>query len=264
MRVKPTALVGLAIWLLYVAIVVIMQKTSGVPYTEFSDSTANMWRGVIPSLLVGSLVVTALAFWMRWWTAALRDQHRTRVGWTLIAPAIFLIIALGNFAFTDWGNISAGFVLVALVLGILVGFAEEIVCRGLLLVGLRGSFHEVAVWALTCVCFGLMHGVNIFLGASVGPTVTQVIAAAMQGSAFYILRRYYGSLIWAMALHGLWDMSIFVQTQSDGPVNLLAALIWPVSILAVVGGFVVARRTARGPVEDYARGPEATPVAATT
>jgi membrane protease YdiL (CAAX protease family) len=223
-----------------------------------------MWRGVIPSLLVGSLVVAALAFWMRWWAPALRDQHRTRVGWTLIAPAIFLIIALGNFAFTDWGNISAGFVLVALVLGILVGFAEEIVCRGMLLVGLRGSFHEVAVWALTCVCFGFMHGVNIFLGASVGPTVTQVIAAAMQGSAFYILRRYYGSLIWAMALHGLWDMSIFVQTQSDGPVNLLAALIWPVSILAVVGGFVVARRTARGPVEDYARGPEATPVAATT
>jgi len=256
MRVKPTAIVGVAIWLLYVAIVVIMQKTSGIPYTEFGDSTANMWRGIIPSLLIGSLVIAALAFWMRWWGAAMRDQYRTKVGWALIAPAVFLLIALGNFAFTDWGNISAGFLLVALVLGILVGFAEEIVCRGMLLVGLRGTFHEVAVWAFTCVLFGLMHGVNIFLGASVGPTVTQVIAAGMQGSAFYILRRYYGTLVWAMALHGLWDMSIFVQTQSDGGVNLLALLIWPVSILAVVGGFMVARRTAQGPVEDYAKGPQ--------
>lgn len=256
MRVKPTALVGVAIWLLYVAIVVIMQKGSGIPYTDFGDSTANMWRGVIPSLLVGSLVIAALAFWMRWWGTALRDQHRTRVGWTLIAPGIFLLIALGNFAFTDWGNTSAGFLLVALALGILVGFAEEIVCRGMLLVGLRGTFHEVGVWALTCVLFGFMHGVNIFLGASIAPTVTQVIAAAMQGSAFYILRRYYGTLVWAMALHGLWDMSIFVQAQSDGPVNLLAVLIWPVSILAAIGGFVVARRTTQGPVEDYARGPK--------
>ncbi len=256
MRIKPTALVGVAIWLLYVAIVVIMQKTSGIPYTEFGDTTANMWRGVIPSLLVGSVVISGLALWMRWWSAAWRDQHRTRVGWTLIAPGLFLLIALGNFAFTDWGNISAGFLLVAFVLGVLVGFAEEIVCRGMLLVGLRGTFHEVGAWALTCVLFGFMHGVNIFLGASAGPTAIQVIGAAMQGSAFYILRRYYGTLIWAIALHGLWDMSIFVQTQSEGPVNVLALLIWPVSILAVIGGFIVARRTAQGPVEEYARGPE--------
>lgn len=262
MRVKPTALVGIAIWVLYVAIIVVMQKTSGVPYTEFGDSTGNMWRGVIPSLAVGSLVVAGIAVGIGWWGAAMRDQHRTRVGWTLIAPAIFLVIALGNFAFTDWGNISAGFVLVALVLGILVGFAEEIVCRGLLLVGLRGTFHEVAVWALTCVLFGFMHGVNIFLGAAIGPTVTQVILAALQGSAFYILRRYFGTLVFAMLLHGFWDMSIFVQAQSDGPVNVLGLLLWPASILAVIAGFVVARRTAEGPVEDYAKGAAPAPAAA--
>lgn len=256
MRVKPTAVIGVAIWLLYVAIVVIMQKTSGIPYTEFGDSTSNMWRGAIPGLVVGSVIIAGLALVMRWWRAAIRDQHCTRIGWTLIAPGVFLLIALGNFAFTDWGNISAGFILVAFVLGVFVGFAEEIVCRGMLLVGLRGTFQEVAVWALTCVLFGLMHGVNIFLGAAAGPTAIQVLSAAMQGSAFYILRRYYGSLVWAMALHGLWDMSIFVQTQSDGPVNVLALLIWPVSILATIGGFVVARRTAQGPVEDYAQGPK--------
>ena len=79
----------------------------------------------------------------------------------------------------------------------------------------------------------------------------------MQGSAFYILRRYYGTLVWAMVLHGLWDMSIFVQAQSDGPVNVLSLLVWPTSILAVIAGFVVARRTAEGPLEDYAKAPAA-------
>lgn len=252
-RIKPTALIGVAVWLLYVAIVVIMQKTSGIPYTDFGDSTGNMWRGIIPSLVVGSLVIAGLAAWMGWWGPALRDQHRTRVGWALIAPAIYLLIVIGNFAVTDWGNVSAGFLLVALALGVFVGFAEEIVCRGMLLVGLRGTFHEVAVWALTCLLFGMMHGVNVFLGAPVGSTVSQVILAGLQGSAFYILRRYFGTLVWAMVLHGLWDMSIFVQDQSGGGLNFLGILIWPAAVVALIGGFVTARRTAEGPVEEYAK-----------
>ncbi|MFN8184640.1 MAG: CPBP family intramembrane glutamic endopeptidase [Candidatus Nanopelagicales bacterium] len=263
MRVKPTALVGVGIWLLYVAIVLVMQKSSGVPYTAFGDSIGNMWRGVIPSLFVGSLVMAGLAVWLGWWGPALRDRHRTRVGWALIPPVIYLIIVMGNFATTDWGNIGAEFLLVAVALGVLVGFAEEFVCRGLLLVGLRGTFHEVSAWAVTCVLFGLMHGLNILLGAPAGSTVVQIVDAAMAGSAYYILRRYFGTLVWAMALHGLWDTSIFVHDQSGGGVSLLGLLNWPAAILSVVAGFVVARRTARGPLEDYARGAgEAVPAGA--
>jgi len=254
MRVKPTALVGIGIWLLYVTIIVILQKSSGIPYTDFGDSTSNMWQGIIPSLAVGSAVIGLLGMWMGWWGAAIRDQHRTRVGWTLIAPVIYLVIAAGTFAGTDWGKVSGGFLLVALSLGILVGFAEELVCRGMLLVGLRGSFHEVAVWALTCVFFGIMHGANIFLGAPVRDTVMQVVMAGVQGSAFYILRRYFGTLVWAMLLHGLWDMSIFVHDQSGAGVALVGALVWVALPFALVGGFVVARRTQQGPVEDYAVG----------
>lgn len=256
MRVKPIAVIGVGVWLVYLVIVVVLQKASGIPYTDFGSTTGNMWRGVIPSLVIGSLVIAGVAVWFGWWSAAMRDRHRTRIGWTLIAPGVFLVIALSNFAFTDWGSVSPGFLLVALVMGVFVGFAEELVCRGILLVGLRGTFHEVAAWALTCLLFGVMHGLNIFLGAAAGPTLLQVVAAAMQGSAFYVLRRYFGVLAWAMVLHGLWDMSIEVHAVSGAPVNVVALLVWPVSILALVAGFVVARRTARGPLEDYAVGEE--------
>lgn len=258
MRVKPAALVGIGIWLLYVAIVVVLQKASGIPYTDFGDSTSNMWRGTVLSLAVGAVVIGLLGLWMGWWGAAVRDEHRTRVTWTLIAPVIYLVIVVGTFAGTDWSRVSAGFLLVALVLGILVGFAEEFVCRGMLLVGLRGTFHEVTVWALTCVLFGIMHGVNIFLGAPVTSTVLQVVMAGVQGSAFYILRRYSGTLVWAMLLHGLWDMSIFVHEQSGADPALVGALIWVALPFALVGGFVVARRTQQGPVEDYAVGASTT------
>lgn len=254
MRVKPTALIGVGIWLLYVAIVVALQKTSGVPYTDFGDSTSNLWRGIIPSLAVGALVIGLLGLWLGWWGAAMRDEHRTRVGWALIAPAIYLVIVIGTLAGTDWGNISAGFLLAALVMGILVGFAEEFVCRGMLLVGLRGNFHEVAVWALTCVLFGMMHGINIFLGAPIGSTMFQIVTAGVQGSAFYILRRHFGLLVWAMVLHGLWDMSLLVHEQSGADPSPIGALTWVALPFALVGGFVVARRTKNGAVEDYAVG----------
>ena len=133
-----------------------------------------------------------------------------------------------------------------------MGFAEEFVCRGMLLVGLRGSLREVAVWASTSLLFGLMHGLNIFLGAPVADTATQLAVAAVQGSAFYILRRYFGTLVWAMLLHGLWDMSIFVHDQSGAGPAVVGVLVWVAVPFALVGGFVTARRTQLGQLEDYA------------
>jgi hypothetical protein len=254
MRVTPTALVAVGVLLLYAAIVVGVQKLSGIPYTDFGDSTSAMVRSVIPSLALGAAAVALLGWWTGWWGAALRDRHRTRVGWTLTAPVIYLVITLGTFAATDWGNISGGFLLVALALGILVGFAEEFVCRGLLIVGLRGTFHEVAVWALTCILFGFMHGVNVLLGAPVSDTAVQVAMAAVQGSAFYILRRHFGTLVWAMLLHGLWDMSVFVHAQSGASPAVVGAAVWVALPFALIGGLVVARRTHEGPLEDYAVG----------
>jgi len=97
-----------------------------------------------------------------------------------------------------------------------------------------------------------MHGLNIFLGAPVRDTVTQVVMAGVHGSAFYSLRRHFGTLVWAMLLHGLWDMSIFVHQQSGADSAVVGALVWVALPFALVGGFVVARRTQQGPVEDYA------------
>lgn len=254
MRIKPTALIGIGIWLVYGVVVVLIQKFSGIPYDEFSDSAGNMWRASVLSLAVGAAVIALLGLWLGWWGVAMRDQHRIRLKWTLIAPVIYLLVALATLGTSDWGNVTMAFLVVAIVLGILVGFAEEFLCRGLLLVGLRGSFHEVAVWLLTCVLFGVMHGANILLGAPVQGTVQQVVMAMIQGSAFYILRRYFGTLVIAMLLHGFWDMAVFVNASSGAPASLVTLLPYLAAPFAVIGGFVVARRTQQGAVEDYAKG----------
>jgi membrane protease YdiL (CAAX protease family) len=99
-----------------------------------------------------------------------------------------------------------------------------------------------------------MHGANILLGAPVQGTVSQVVTAAIQGSGFYILRRYFGTLVVAMLLHGFWDMAIFVNASSGAPVTVFSLLPYLAMPFALIGGFVVALRTQRGTVEDYAKG----------
>jgi hypothetical protein len=34
------------------------------------------------------VAIWLLGWWLGWWGRALRDEHRTRVGWALIAPVI--------------------------------------------------------------------------------------------------------------------------------------------------------------------------------
>ncbi len=252
MRRQPTALIGIGLWVLYIAIILVVQGTSGIPYTDVGDSAANMWRGAILSLILGAAVMAAATRWLGWWDAALRDTRRSGAGWTLVAPGIYLVMAIGVLASVGWSELTPAFLGAAIALGVFVGFAEEIVCRGLLLVGLRGSVREVWVWLLTCVFFGLMHGLNILLGAAAGETALQVGFAALQGSAFYVLRRVTGSLVWAMMLHGFWDAALFMNVQTDGGTPITSLLNVIAGPVALVAGYVVARRTDAGAREPYA------------
>lgn len=239
MRVRPRPLLGLVALAVYLVIILLIQGTSGIPYTEVSATTGNLWRDAILSVAVASVAVAALATWWGWWQPALVERTRAR-RWTVIAPAFVLVLALLNLVFTKWDNIGSDFVVAGLVVGVVVGFGEEFTTRGLLLVGLRARLREVLVWLFTCLAFGLIHGANILLGAPVADTTLQIVLAAAQGSAFYALRRVTGSLIWAMALHGLWDFSVFVIGTSGGA-NPLAILTFVSAIVSVVFGFLATK-----------------------
>jgi len=233
MRVRPTVWIGFAVVAMYLAIVVVIQKSSGIAYTDFGDSSANLWRAPVLSAAVGSVALVILTTWLGWWRPALRERRRTKARWTIIAPLFTAIAVAGNVATTTWSALSLEFVVGAVALGVFVGFAEELATRGALLVGLRSSTAEVWVALVTALCFGLIHGANIFLGQSVADTVPQIVQAGLQGLAFYILRRVTGTLIWAMVLHGSWDFSLFVQDAAGndgawGGLNLVAIVLAPI------------------------------------
>jgi hypothetical protein len=171
-------------------IVVVIQGTSGVPYTELSASSANLWRDPILSIAGASAVVAALAAWWGWWQPALFERTRAR-RWTVIAPALVLVLALSNL--------------------------------GVHLPRLRAHAQR-----------------EHLLGDPVVGTLQQIVLAGAQGSAFYALRRVSGSLIWAMALHGLRDFSVFMLGTS-GRANPFALLTLVSAVVSVVFGFLATK-----------------------
>lgn len=229
MRVTPRIWIGLAIYVGYVLVIYVVSKLSGVAYTDIGTSAESTWRGAVMDLAVGAVLLTITTWLLGWWKPALFERKRSHHKWPIFVPALMLVVAIVNLSNTDWSQFDASFLLSLLALGIAVGFCEELMSRGLLLTAFRSRFPEVWVWLLTSVLFGAMHLVNAALGAPVVNTLGQVVLAAMTGTSFYIVRRVTGSLIWAMALHGIWDISVF----SVGFAPIGAA--WTLSLVPVIG-----------------------------
>ena len=248
MRIRPRIWIGLAIYVGYVVVIFVVSKLSGVAYTDIGKSAEFTWRGAVLDLAVGAVLLAITTWLLGWWKPALFERKRSQHKWPIVVPALMLVVAVVNLLSTDWSKFDASFILSLLALGVAVGFCEELLARGLLLTAFRSHFREVWVWLLTSALFGGMHIINAALGAPLGVTLGQVVIAAMSGTCFYIVRRVTGSLIWAMALHGLWDVSVFAV--GFAPVDgAWASILGPViGILAVAVVYWVIKGTDEKPV----------------
>ncbi|WP_127475561.1 CPBP family intramembrane glutamic endopeptidase [Microbacterium sulfonylureivorans] len=212
MRVAPKAWIGIAVWATYVVVIFVVGLLSGVPYTDLGDSADTLFRGAVLFLAVGAVVAVVATTVLGWWKPAIREERRSHHKWPVVAPALMAVAVVLTLSLgVDWSRMEGSYVVGLLLLAVLVGFNEEIVTRGLLLTGLRGSVREPLAWFISSALFALMHGVNVLMGAPALDTVQQIGFAFLGGTAFYIVRRVTGSLIWAMVLHGAWDFTTFAS-----------------------------------------------------
>lgn len=224
MRVRPNALIAIALAVGYMAIVGILWVVTGSDYTRIAESPSTLLLGIVVPVGVGAVFLAVAASVLGWWQPALFEK-RAGSGWMWIAPALMLIAGLSTFVARDVTKLNPVYVLTLAVGVALVGFSEEILTRGLGLVGFRGSFSEGWAWFASCLTFGLIHGLNLVFGQAFAPTVQQIITAFFSASVFYVLRRVSGSLVWAMVLHAIWDFcSLSAATIPPGPLGILALL----------------------------------------
>ncbi|MFV0286455.1 MAG: type II CAAX prenyl endopeptidase Rce1 family protein, partial [Demequina sp.] len=180
-RVQPQVWIGVTAWLLYSGLVFVVQKHAAIPYPEWGSSAANLWQAADVSLIAGGVLMALLTGLLGWWKPVLFDRSRARLAWAWIVPIAMTALTVLGLIATDYSAIGPEFLLAALILGLLVGFAEEMMARGVLLTGLRARLGERSVWLLTSLMFGAFHLINLALGApAIG--VVQVVTAGLSGS----------------------------------------------------------------------------------
>ncbi|WP_435742987.1 lysostaphin resistance A-like protein [Microbacterium sp. PMB16] len=193
---------------------------------------------VLP-ILVGGLLLVGFALSIGWLRELFARQPIRGSGWMWIAIVVVLLFNVLHFASVDYGE--AGFEVVAtwLLAGLFIGFAEEVLTRGLVVNIMRKAGHrEIVVAVVSAALFALLHSNNLLTGQSVLATAIQLVYTFAFGICMYLALRVTGTIIAPILLHASTDPSIFLQTAhpADGSLTAIAGL---GNIVVIVVGLVL-------------------------
>lgn len=237
-RIRPRVWLGVVAFLAYLAVFYGIWIFNGIDYARVGESEDTLLKWYVAPLTGGFIVVAILVSLFGWWRPALVEQRRLP-RWAGVVPAVMAAAAIINMIFGDYATVTPTMWVYLVIGSLLVGFNEEMVARGQLIVALRSRFGEMGVWFFSTLLFALLHLPNAFFG--IGPlAILQVFITFGLGSVFYLARRVSGSLVPAMVLHGLWDFSVF---SAHVPYAGLAAPF--IGVAGVIIVVVLLRRTKR-------------------
>lgn len=237
-RIEPGAPVGIAVAIGYTIVFYGLMIALGPDYPDLIKTAGGAWKGAVIPLAAGSIYLIGVITYLRW-DGIFRDSHRfsmTRLLW--LPPILMAGGALIRLPAIPFADIPGDQVLAIICAGILVGFAEETMFRGILLRALRTAGRpEARVILFSSLLFGLFHLSNWAAGAPLGGTLVQVVIASISGAILYMARRGTGLLIAGMALHGFWDTSTFLAGARDGVNGPWVAI--PMVLLAIAAVVVL-------------------------
>ncbi len=163
-----------------------------------------------------------------------------------IAPALVLIPIVIRLVAIDYSAYSSGVLAVAALMGVLVGFSEEVLTRGVAVVLLRrAGYNEWIVALVSSLVFALLHSANLLSGQSilqVGPTIAYTFCF---GVLMYLSMRVTGTIVTPIVLHALTDPTTMLATGGLDELgagtsqNLLLDLTGATTVLLMLGGLVL-------------------------
>ncbi|PRB09082.1 CPBP family intramembrane glutamic endopeptidase [Microbacterium sp. MYb64] len=187
----------------------------------------------------GCVVLIVFAWSIGWLRELFGRQPIRGRGWMWIAVAITLLFNVLHFATIDYATAGAGIVLAWIITGLFIGFAEEVLTRGLVVNLMRKAGHrELTVALVSAALFAAMHAGNMFSGQALLPTLVQLVYTFAFGICMYLALRVTGALIWPILLHATTDPSIFLQSAypAAGPLTGFAA---SGNIVVIIAGLVL-------------------------
>ncbi|MFB8373831.1 CPBP family intramembrane glutamic endopeptidase [Paenibacillus taichungensis] len=230
LRVRPRVGWGVLAYFLYSTVFYAIFLLNGIDYTRVGESERTLLLWYIAPLSGGAVLTITMVTIYGWWRPSLVEGRRLSRS-TMTLPIIMMVIAIVNMLIGDFTRVTPLMWLYLIFGSIMVGFNEEMINRGQLMVALRSRYGETGVWLLSTAMFAVFHLPNMFLGIGAG-ALFQVMIAFGLGSIFYLARRSTGSLVASIFLHGFWDMSVF---SANGATAIpIAGLLAPLLVIAAV------------------------------
>lgn len=235
-------LAGLLMVVAYIAVLLVLEKRSGVPYTDIALTAENTRRGVLIPVAIALALLLVYAVAAGRLSGAFSYSPTIGTAWLWVVPGIIAAGIVYRFARTPWRSLGGRRIAVLAVATALVGVSEELLVRGLLLDHLQDAgFDAVWVAVTTSIVFGLLHGMNVLLGQSVQVTLVQVVGTTLMGLALFTSLALTGSLWVPIVLHALYDLSVMVSSDPERKTAtpLEAAFSLAPSVLAIGVLFVL-------------------------
>lgn len=233
-RHAPTVGRGVALYLGYLAIVFTTWTVNGADYRHIGDTVDSTRRWyALPTLFGSAFLVVALTV-LGWWRLVLFDRNTCGPRWAWILPLTMAAIILNAFLALSPARLSPELLLWSTLGAVGVGFGEEMITRGSLVVGLRSRFTEGQVWLLGTLAFSALHLPNVLFGLPLVAMPIQLALTFIIGGGFFAMRRLSGTLLLPMGLHGLWDSALFLGTASGATPSLLQVAAYPVAIACTI------------------------------
>lgn len=233
-RRSPSVWMGLLLYSGYLAIFFTTWTVNGVDYQRIGESveTTKLWYA-LPTSFGCAFLVVAISM-LGWWRIALFEETRSGPAWVWLLPVVIAGVILNNFLGLQADQLSSELLLWSTLGAVGVGFGEEMITRGSMIVGLRSRFSEVRVWLLSTALFSALHVPNVLFGLPLPEMPFQVLFTFIFGSGMYVIRRLSGTLILPMALHGLWDSSLFLSVSTGVEPSAAQFAVYPLAIVCAI------------------------------
>ena len=236
MEIANPVLVAVGIYLLYLVVVAAIWKINKVAYLTIGESAQSAMRGIVVPIGVGLLMLVIATTLLGWWGDVL-TQSRQGPAWAMVVPVMMAAVAVLNAVRVDYRHPKARSVLPVLAVGVLlVGAAEELLTRGLLVVApQQQGWSLLQVWLLSTALFSLLHAINVAFGVPLAGGALQLVMTFLAGTALFLTLFLTGSLVVAALVHALWDYGTFGRTITDrAPQGIELALPFVVQLAAII------------------------------
>jgi hypothetical protein len=233
-------------------------------------AVSNVFFQLTFGLVAGAMVLTALTAYLGWNKEIYGRQPVYRSWWMWLGPLIAMVPIVLRVLGIDWGGPALSVVLLVLATGLMIGYVEELLFRGIAVKMMRdGGHREFIVALVSSVLFGLAHSANILSGQAVGTVALTVIYTIAFGVMMYLTMRSFGFVLAAMIVHGLTDPTTIMATGgidklSDSGTTGLFAIAGGVTFFIMIPLAFVLLLCVRGKAGEAKSGKEGTPATPAT